>query len=246
MFAIHDMLPLRHRRQQGPSANPLRNPTNDPSFPLSEGSQTPATSHLAQNMRQSSNGNDFHQNMAHVSHPSLADGCNWPQDYSESSDDIPFDDFIDFGEDQPAESAPQMAAGPSQSSESSHSSSSSKRHKSNDVSARSSFSLANGADNTAATNYSFPGVSLSTNGYALGIANQPSSSPHDVDGMNRMTSNLAVRSTGNSSPDSTDSNPATGQAIAGMSMPYDTSPDVKIDPITMTEPPYVEPFIVSF
>ncbi|KAL8818973.1 MAG: hypothetical protein Q9191_007826, partial [Dirinaria sp. TL-2023a] len=235
-----------HREQR----EGLKNPDHDPSFATSETSEVLLNSDLGEAMRQPIYPHDFHHpRMAPTSGSGGDENCNWPppsyfcSQQNSDPDDTVFNRYIDFGDDQPAESAPPIAqpmvAGPSQSSQSSHSSSSSsKRRKSNGGSARSSFSLADGAG-MPATHYSVPGVSLPTGAYRQFEVGSPNNN-NNMDAINQMAS-LAVTSTNNSSPDSKDSNQATGQTIPGMAIPYATSPDMKAEPSATAESAYFEP-----
>ena len=232
------MFPLRYSTQASPT-NGLKNPTNDPAFPLAERSQTPFHPNLANNMNQPNSGNNFQQTMAQASRPASSESLNWPPTFEQLSDDAFLDEFVNFDDDQPTESATQMAVGPSQSSDSSHSSDSSSRQKNQLDSTRSSFSVTQGLS-MPTPNHSLPLPSE----FALAERNHPLATLQDVDAMNKMTSTLNVRSAGNSSPDSIDSNVATGPTIAGFSMPYETSPDVNFEPAAMNDP-YSEPAIVS-
>jgi len=212
------------------SGNGLQDPSNDPSLPMSDRSQSPFSPTLGVTADQYAGGNSFYQTMTEIARPGSPDIFNFN-----------FDDYVNFDQ-EPSSPAVKKEIGPSQSPTRSDSSSiSSKRQKSNDGSARSSFSKK--MDDTTA----MPNDGLSDNvpnGIVVPIAQQNGYHPHlwEMDAMNQMTYGLAVDSAESSPTDSLESKP--GDRIGGLAMPYESAPNLSIDP-TVTNEVYHETFTVG-
>lgn len=219
---------LRYQNPQPePSINGLQDPSKDPSLPISDRSHSPFSTALEVTADQHAGGNSFYQTMPETRHP--------------GSDDIfnifNFDDYVNFDQEL-SSPAVQEDSGLSRSPARSDSSSlSSKNQKSNDGSARSSFSqkiedaapipeygiLDNLSDATSTVVHS--------NGYM----------PHSwgMESMNQMTHDLAVNSAEISPVDSLESKSAAGDRIGGMAMPYELYSNLSVHP-TMANETYHE------
>jgi len=209
------------------STNGLQDPSNDPSLPLSDRSQSPFSPTLAVTADQYAGGNSFYQTMTETLRPGSPDLFNFN-----------FDDYMNFDQ-EPSSPAVKAEIGPSRSPTRSDSSSvSSERQKSNDESARSSFSKLN-ESTLPLQNHGLP--DNFSDRTAVPNAQSKGYSPHlwGMESMNQMTYDLAVNSAETSPTDS-----AASDRIGGMAMPYEPSPNLSIDP-TVTNEMYHEPLTVG-
>lgn len=216
--------------------NGLKDPTKDPAFLLPDREHDSFDPSFAQASSQYGGGNDFHRTMAETD---ASASYSWLSSSTEQPGDHDFNDFLNYDHDLAAESnftnmnPPPLLS--SESSQSGGSSVSSKRQKSNDGSGRSSFSIETGTEATAMHRGHPHGRLGGTAGAAsntsrnAGNALQPLAKA-DIEAMDR----LAMVSNDNSPIGSFDSNAAATQAIAGMSMPYDT-PDMTVAPLATTD-----------
>jgi len=216
------------------STNGLQDPSNDPSLPLSERSQSPFSPTLGVTANQYAGGNSFYQTLNETLRPSSPDMFNFN-----------FDDYVHFDQ-EPSSPAVKDESGPSRSPTRSDSSSvSSKRQKSNDGSARSSFSQK--IDDTAAiSNHGLPDNFSDGTSTVVPNAQPNGYLPHlwGMETMNQMTYDLAVNSAESSPTDSLGSKSASSDRIGGMAMPYEPSSNLSIDP-TITNEIYHETLTVS-
>lgn len=226
-----------HRPERQRSQNALRNFDSDPSLTLPE-SHSPLASSLSPAAYPHVGGSNSRETMAQTSDSPAAfdmlQGADLPQE-----EWFKYIDFGDEANEKAPETAVKMELGPSHSSESSqseNSSVSSKRQKSNDGSARSSFSVTYNNNNQALF-----GHGLSDDWLENAFAPGPKLNSHfhqstSIDTMNQMAGNLAFESAENSpTTDSSDSNSANNTSIAAMAMPYDASPGIVTNPAAITQ-----------
>lgn len=210
--------------------NGLQDPSNDPSLPVSDRSHSPFSPALEVTADPYAGGNSFYQTMTETRRLGSPDFFN----------NFNFDDFVDFDQ-EPSSPAVKEEIGLSRSPARSDSSSvSSKRQKSNDGSARSSFSEK--MEDAAPMPNQGLAENLS-NGTSTVVPNAQSNgyTPHlwGMESMNRMTYELAVNSAESSPIDSLGSKSAASDRIGGMAMPYESYPNHSVDP-TMTNEVYDE------
>lgn len=226
---------LRYQKPQPErSTNGLQDPSNDPSLPVSDTSHTPFSPALEVTADQYAGGNSFYQTMTDTRCPGSPGMFNFN-----------FDDYVTFDQD-PSSPAVKEESGLSRSPARSDSSSlSSKRQKSNDGSARSSFSEK--MEDAAP----IPKQGLADNlsdGTSTVVPNPQSNGylPHfwGIESMNQMTYELAVNSAESSPSHSLGSKSAASDGIGGMAMPYESYSTHSVDP-TITNEIYDETFTVG-
>lgn len=229
------MLPFRyHHPELERSSSGLQIQSNDPALPSPERSHSPFSPSVGVTANGCTGGDSFSQALAdfETSDHGLHNAIDFffgeqPNSDLPGTDEEMFNQYVDLNQAQ-SPRPPQMEINLSQSSTSSDSSLASKRQKSNDGSARSSFSIGHDPSGAVPT-HGLQQSTLNDNAARNVQRHGRFSGLPEMESMNQMTNNLAVDSVGNSSTDSLESNP-TPNNIRGMAMPHESSANLFADP----------------